>query len=52
MEEYFDNLLKFYNELLISTNDKSSKCDGCSKNKKFIINLTKNDTYQLIYLYG
>ena len=52
MEEYFDNLLKFYNELLISTNDKSSKCDGCSKNKKFIINLTKNDTYQLIYSCG
>ena len=52
MEEYFDNLLKFYNEMLISTNDKSSKCEGCSKNKKFTMNLTKNDTYQLIFSCG
>ena len=50
-DEYYEFLKTYYNELLISKNDKFSKCDKCKNNKQFISQLT-DEGIQLIYTCG
>jgi len=50
-EEYYDSLKKYYNNFFNSINKKYTKCDGCSNNKKFIIQKNDNIT-TLIYTCG
>ena len=49
--EYYDSLKKYYNNFFNSINKKFTKCDGCSNNKKFIIQKNDNIT-TLIYTCG
>jgi len=50
-DEYYEFLETYYSELLVSKNNKFSKCDKCKNNKQFISQLT-DEGIQLIYTCG